>query len=212
MTEELLRKIGEKYELTECGAGEFALLKVKGMKFTIRAFEAKGLGHVSLMEAKGFFGLMKMDTLIVTPSVIDLPLYSYDRIIAMGNDTLIAEYYDTLESELSLQPLLEVKEKYADLPERDPGMHWYDSIRFEESVSKKGKKISGRMNDLARDGLTAYLSLPAEKTKDLAAKREKTKVYVEGLLKNGGPSTDVFKKELGEEKTGTLFRTVLFKI
>ena len=41
-------------------------------------------------------------------------------------------------------------------------------------------------------------------------KREKASVYVEGLLKNGGPSTDVFKKGIGEEKTAALFRKVLF--
>lgn len=35
-------------------------------------------------------------------------------------------------------------------------------------------------------------------------------VYVEGLLKNGGPSTDVFKKGIGEEKTAELFRKILF--
>ena len=42
------------------------------------------------------------------------------------------------------------------------------------------------------------------------AKREKASVYVEGLLSNGGPSTDVFKKSIGEEKTAQLFREVLF--
>ena len=30
------------------------------------------------------------------------------------------------------------------------------------------------------------------------------------LLKNGGPSTDVFKKGIGHEKTAELFRKVLF--
>ena len=41
-------------------------------------------------------------------------------------------------------------------------------------------------------------------------KREKTSIYAEGLLKNGGPATDVLRKELGEEKTAKLLRTVLF--
>ena len=31
-----------------------------------------------------------------------------------------------------------------------------------------------------------------------------------GLLKNGGPSTDVFKKGIGDEKTAALFRKILF--
>ena len=43
-----------------------------------------------------------------------------------------------------------------------------------------------------------------------AAKTEKASAYVEGLLSHGGPSTDVFKKALGEEKTAELFRRVLF--
>ena len=30
------------------------------------------------------------------------------------------------------------------------------------------------------------------------------------LLRNGGPSTDVFKQALGEEKCAEMFRTVLF--
>lgn len=45
---------------------------------------------------------------------------------------------------------------------------------------------------------------------DMAAKQAKTAAYVEGLLTHGGPSTDVFKKALGPEKTEQLFRKVLF--
>ena len=41
-------------------------------------------------------------------------------------------------------------------------------------------------------------------------KAQKTGIYVEGLLLHGGPSTDVLKKGLGEEKTADLFRNVLF--
>ena len=82
MTNTLLEKIAEKYPLTELPVGDMATLKVKGMQFCIRAFRAEGLGHVSVMQAKGFFGLMKMDTLIVNPFQVDLPLYSYDRIFA----------------------------------------------------------------------------------------------------------------------------------
>ena len=34
---------------------------------------------------------------------------------------------------------------------------------------------------------------------DSAAKKEKAAVYVNGLLQNGGPSTDIFVKEFGLE-------------
>jgi hypothetical protein len=56
----------------------------------------------------------------------------------------------------------------------------------------------------------AYLGTDAHNVTDMAAKRERSAAYVNGLLKNGGPSTDVFKKSIGEEKTRKLFEEVLF--
>jgi hypothetical protein len=56
------------------------------------------------------------------------------------------------------------------------------------------------------------LHAPAKKVADVVKKKELSKEYVEGLLREGGPSTDVFKKALGEEKTAKLFREVLFGI
>ena len=210
MTDELLSMIKERFPLKEKNVGDFAALKANGMKFTVKAYEAEGLGHVSVMTAKGFFGLMKMDTLIVNPKTLDLPLYSYDRILAMGNDTLIVELYDTMVEPLDTEALKAVNEANKDLPERDPGTHWYDGIKLKESVSKKGKKLTERFDAYTKDYTNAYLGLPAKPVTDAAAKREKANEYVEGLLKNGGPSTDVFKKALGEQKTAELFRKVLF--
>ena len=210
MTDKLLSMIKERFPLKEKNVWAFASLKANGMKFTVSAYEAEGLGHVSVMTAKGFFGLMKMDTLIVNPKTLDLPLYSYDRILAMGNDTLIVELYDTMVEPLDTEALKAVNEANKDLPERDPGTHWYDGIKLKESVSKKGKKLTERFDAYTKDYTGAYLGLPAKPVTAAAAKREKANAYVEGLLKNGGPSTDVFKKALGEQKTAELFRKVLF--
>ena len=210
MTERLLSIIGKRFPLSEKDVGGFRVLKANGMKFTVRAYEAKGLGHVSVMRAKGFFGLMKMDTLIVNPTALDLSLLSYDRILAMGNDTLIVELYDTVVDDCPTETLQSVNETYQDLPERDPGTHWYDGIKLKESFSKKGKKLTDRFNAYTEAYMKAYLELPSKPVMDPEKKREKTNAYVEGLLKNGGPSTDVFKKALGEEKTTELFRFVLF--
>ena len=103
MTDKLLDIIKSEYTLSDIDVGEFSSIKANGMKFDIRAYYAKGLGHVSVMKASGFFGLMKMDTLIINPKEKDLPLYSYDRIFAMGNDTLIVELYDTMAGELDVK-------------------------------------------------------------------------------------------------------------
>ena len=212
MTDKLLSLIRKKYKLTELDAKEFAKLKVSGMKFDVKAYHAEGLGHVSVMKAKGFFGLMKMDTLVIVPQDIDLPLYSYDRILAMGNDTLIIELYDTFVEKADLSSVSEVNNKYASLPNRDPGTHWYDSIKLKESVSKKGKKKQAlAFNEMTVEYLNAYLNAEAKKTSDINKKNELSNKYVDGLLENGGPSTDVFVKKLGKEKTARFFKEVLFK-
>ena len=210
MKEKMLQLIGGKYPLKSFDAGEYASLKVSGMKFSIEAYEAEGLGHVSFMQAKGFFGLMKMDTLIIHPKEKDLPLYSYDRILAMGVDTLIIEMYDTSVGEFVSPAVDEVVEKASSLPERDPGTHWYDHLRLKQSLSKKGKKLTPAFDETALSYLAAWLDTETAPLTDPETKRKKTSIYVEGLLENGGPSTSVFMKALGPEKTGELFRKVLF--
>ena len=187
-------------------------MKVSGMNFHIRTYTAAGLGHVSEMIATGFFGLMKMDTLIITPTQVDMPLFSYDRVHAMGKDTLIFELYDTLLGSTDLSSIDAVKQSAAYLPDHDLGLHWYDSMKLSQSLSKKGKKAQTLDFDkTAAAYLNAYLQAAgAAASCEAKPKREKAGIYVEGLLKHGGPSTDVFKKGIGEEKTAELFRKTLF--
>ena len=212
MIQKMLRAITAQYHLNAITIGEFQKMKVSGMNFEIWSFHAEGLGHVSAMTAKGFFGLMKMDTLIINPTEKDMPLFSYDRVLAMGNDTLIYELYDTILEKVDLNRVEDVKTKYRHLPDHDLGKHWYDPIKLAISLSKKGKKANTPDFDkCAMEYLQAFLEDAAEADYcDPAGKKEKASVYVEGLLTNGGPSTDVFKKGLGEEKTGHLFRYILF--
>lgn len=211
MIDRFLDILKKTYVMSEVDAGEFAKLKAKGMKFIIHAYHANGLGHVSVMKASGFFGLMKMDTLMIVPQEKDLPLYSYDRIHAMGNDTLIVELYDTMTENLDLSALNEVKDSFKNLPERNPGEHWYDSIRLSQSISKKTKKAHSReLDDMALSFFNAYLKAPAKMVTDTKKKAELSTAYVNGLLEQGGPSTDVFKKALGEQDTARLFRDILF--
>lgn len=211
-TQNMLFTLAENCRFSVDDPAQVQQLKVSGMKFNIRTYQASQLGHVSVMEATGFFGLMKMDTLIITPTEVDMPLFSYDRVLAMGNDTLIFELYDTLLGETDLSALEKVKQNAAYLPDHDLGAHWYDSIKLPVSLSKKGKKAETAAFDTTATHYLAQYLIAARNAAacEAAPKREKASVYVEGLLKNGGPSTDVFKKGIGEEKTAELFRKVLF--
>ena len=208
----LISILDQSFPLMKKDVGEFEKIKVNGMNFTIDRYYAKGLGNVSIMCAEGFLGLMKMDTFIINPTECDAPLFSYDRVLAMGNDTLILELYDTLLDTMSLKEIEKVNKAYQELPAHDLGKHWYDSIKLAESNAKKGrKKDSPSFNNLTKEYFKAYVeTLKNAKKCEVVPKKEKASVYVEGLLENGGPSTDVFKKHYGEEKTAYLFRKVLF--
>lgn len=211
MTEKALALLSDRFLLTQIPAGEFAALKIRGMRFTVRAYEAKGLGHVSVLQAKGFFGWMHMDTLIVDPLEKDLPLFSCDRVHAFGRELLLGELYDTLLTPRPFDSIAAVRAAFSDLKDSDRGTHWYDSIRLPESFAKTGKKADvPRLEQLEERFLAAYLAATPEEPCDPAAKKAKAAVYVDGLLENGGPSTDVFLKSLGREKTEALFRRALF--
>lgn len=212
MIQKMLRTITAKHHLNAITIGEYAKMKVGVMNFQIWAFHAEGLGHVSAMTATGMFGLMKMDTLIINPMERDMPLFSYDRVHALGNDTLIYELYDTILDHANLSRVVEAKEKYHHLPDHDLGQHWYDDIKLSVSLAKKGKKShTADFDACALEYLEAYLLDVAQAEYcEPGPKKDKASVYVEGLLKHGGPSTDVFKKGIGDEKTAELFRNILF--
>lgn len=208
-SEKALEIIGRKHHLTEIDTSLWSDLQINGMKFTIKAYEAKGLGHVSIMEAKAPLSLMKMFSLIIVPCSLDKPLYSHDTIRAGGKTTLIIELYDTTLKSYDASSLSVVKEKYSTLEKRDPGENWYDSIKLNESISLKTKDRES-ISHLEEEYLEAFVESKAETITSQEKKKEKIDFYVDNLLRRGGVSTDVFKKKLGEEKTRTLFETVLF--
>lgn len=208
-SEKALEIIGKKHPISEIDTSIWSDLHVNGMKFTIKAYEAEGLGHVSIMEAKAPLSIMTMFSLIIVPSSLDKPIYSHDTIRAGGKTTLIIELYDTTLKSFDASSLSAVKEKYSMLEKRDTGENWYDSIKLKESISLRTKDRES-ISSLEEEYLEAFVESKAETLTSLDKKKEKIDFYVDNLIRRGGVSTDVFKKKLGEEKTRTLFETVLF--
>ena len=211
--EKLLNIINNKFELTERGSYGFDNIKASGMRFVVNSYKAESLGFISIMTAKGFLGLIKMETLIINPTILDLPLLSYDRIHVFGKDKLILELYDTMNDKQSLDKITEVKNNYLgyvyESSNKEP--HWYDDVRLPETVSFSGKKKNSAEFDVIAERLIeAYINTTAPVVTDAEAKAQKIDYYVNGLLNNGGPATDVFVKKLGKNITGMLFKNVLF--
>lgn len=212
----LTEKCKKLFQINRLDAGAAAKIKVKPMNFTINHYDLEGAGHLVVMQGRAMMGLMKMDTVMLTPILRDAPLFSYDRIQAMGNDTYIIELYDTLLEKGLAQEYEELKaekERLGGVPDHDLGQHWYDPMKLPASFAKKGKKCSEILDAGYQSFFDCYLEhLSKAPACDGDAKKQKTAEYVNGLFENGGPSTDAFVKGIGREAAEKIFREVIFGI
>ncbi|MBR2281690.1 MAG: hypothetical protein IJ863_03600 [Spirochaetales bacterium] len=213
LIETFLDSIGNRFPMKELPAGEFSEAKVSIMRFRIRHWDAGLLGNVSYMCTDG---LMKMESLIINPTRIDMPLLSMDTILAMGRLSVYAEIYDTTVNGFDQKGCQAAKDSLSGYSEVQAKPHWYDGIKLPCSMAKKVRTTdSESMGKGLERFLEAYVSsaVTASEITDPTVLAEKTKrcnAYVDGLLANGGPSTDVFLKKYGKERTAQLYHDVLF--
>ncbi len=214
MVNQALAKLMNAYPLTERDPGEFSKIKYGPMRFTIRWFTGEGLGNVSSMEVKGLMGLFTMEMLVINPIERDLPLLSFDYMTVFTKKTLLVELYDTfIGTGCDLNALMSIKQKLCHLPDHDLGKHWYDDMKLSPSFAKRaGKKHQSDFENAFLTFVDEYLECfkTAELCPDRDKKRAKSAEYVNGLLKNGGPSTNIFLKMLGPDRTRTLFTKIIF--
>ena len=204
---------GRKFELRKLDIGEFAKMKVGPMKFLISCYEVKGIGRLGILRGKAMLGMMKMEAVMLTSFSKDVPLFNYDRIHALKNDTILVECYDTLKEKREFPSLLPFKERLKEVADYELKKAWYDSIRLPVSLTKKSKKDTALFDEVAEGYIEEFCSIVLEaKDIDPSEKKELQASYVNGLLSHGGASTDMFRKNLGQEKTEILYRRYLFGI
>ncbi|MBR0450510.1 MAG: hypothetical protein IJI78_00840 [Oscillospiraceae bacterium] len=203
MNEQFLEMLKKEYDVTESNIGNDANLSKSGMKFNIRSFEVKGLGHLCLMSMKAMLGLMKMETAVLSAETKDVPLFNIDSISAMGNKTQLVEFYDNQIAPLSEEAAacyMKIKESGPELESYVSGEHWYDPILYPFSYAKKKKGNTEVFDDICRKYIAEYLEqLKTAPDCDPAEKKEKTAAFAQGLLDHGGPAVDQFRKLFGED-------------
>ena len=208
MLEKLLDAIEARFPLTG-NEGATRQFQAMGMAFEARAYAARGLGHVGVMTAQG---PMQMETLVINPFERDAPILSYDRIHAMGQETVIAEMYDSLLGDsFCADGIVQTLGESAAILESEKES-WYASLIVQPWLHLKGTAGEAERYDaIAADYVGAYLAAAqlAEPC-DPDLKRRKASAYSEGLLEHGGPATDPVKAAMGAEFTAALFRQTLF--
>ena len=211
MIRQMIDTTSKRYRLSEVNIGEFSSINGRGMSFRVKVYDAEGAGRLCLMKMTGFFGIMKMDTAVFSPTELDGPIFSSDSILLPGKEILLFELYDTTLSHPDFSGLNAVKERYANLPAYDPGEHWYDNIRLDSSDFKKGRRIHQQLEAYIAEYSSKYFDiLSACESCDPEQKRSKNAEYADGLLNNGGPAVDQFRKIIGEEKTSVFLKKYMF--
>lgn len=202
--------LGRSFELIPKDLGSDARLSKRGMTFETKSWEIRGLGHLCVMRMNAFFGLMKMETIVIAPFEADLPLYNADWVKAFGTETQLAELYDTqLEPwpEASREKFDGIKAAFADLPDGPSSEHWYDSVLYPCSIHKKGKKLTDRFNKLAKEYTDLFVAeLAAAEKCPAEPKRARVSEFAHKLVENDGPAVSMMAKLFGKE---TMQRIVL---
>lgn len=211
MTENILKLSEGSFNTTQRDTGAYSQIRGKGMHFDTSVYDAGSAGSLCLMTMRAMCGLMKMETAVFTPVYLDAPIFSCDLISVFGKDVLFLELYDTTLSHPGFDELDDVKRRYANLPDHDPGPHWYDDIRLPVSAFKKGRKLKSAFLKMLDEYSAEYFRILRQcPVCDPGEKKAENAKYVNGLLTNGGPAVDQFKKMLGDEKTAEFLRTVMF--
>ncbi len=215
--DEGLSKLSEYAEVTPVDAGEYSEIKLYGlMKFDVDQYDVSDLGNLSVMKVN--MGFMQMASFIITPYEKNMPLLSMDFMYIGSNRKAYVEFYDlvkdttdpayveVLDAEKALQS------SYSDLEELTVDPAWYDDLLT--VVLHKVSKDDARVKKLFVDSVDTYMQA-ASKLEQLtdearAEKLDITQKYCDDLVSQGGVSTNVFKKELGEDTTMDFFNKVFF--
>lgn len=213
MKEQVLSKVKKEYTIVQRDMGDLAEIKRGLYRFSSEAYTVGGVGNLFFISMSAMFGLMKMETAVLTPVFRDLSFCNMDTVHALGNDTGIFEMYRTCLQETELTPFEAIREKYRQLPDYHTSPRWYDALSLSSSMGKKGKGIEGQLEMMLGDCLDLYLTLLKQAPICSAdEKRAANRSYVDRLLSEGGAAVDSMKKIIGLEKTETLIRRFMYDV
>lgn len=209
----VINQLENNFKLNKIQNSEFDKFKFSVMKVESESYDIEGIGHVSYLNSKALFGLMRIESIIINPIQVDASLFSIEYMKIINNKTTIIEQYDTLlNSERKEDEFINIRNKYKDYEKINEDKHWYDDLLYKSSFRIATNK---KNDDVSENCINECVSVYIEQLKnsdkcDIDLKKQKTHKYSDGLIENGGPSTDVFNKGIGQEKTKEFFNKVVF--
>lgn len=214
----VLEELEKNYTVTPRDAGEYEEMKIYGiMKFDVEQYDIEEIGNLSIMRVN--MGVMQMATVVITPTEKNLPLLSADYMYILSNRKCYLEFYDVVkekdEQYNQLLTALDGTLKHYDyLEDIETSEAWYEYLLTDTSYKAGHPKEDIDLENMLVESVQTYLTyasqFPVLTEEEKAEKIAITVEYTDGLIEKGGISTDVFKKELGEEETKKFFDNVFF--
>lgn len=205
--------IEKDYVLKERDMGELKEIH-KGMyHFYNHSYSIIGIGSLFTMELRAMLGLMKMQTIVISPQYKNLDFCNVDAIHAMANDTLILEMYRSSTQTADLSEFDDLASRVKNLTDYESAPRWYDSYKRSSCISKKGVGARRIHQELTKQYIGIYLDLLKKAPYcDYSEKQQLTNEYVSQLIENGGVAVDSLTKMIGSELTATLINRFMFNV
>ena len=214
----VLEELQKNYTVTPRDVGEYKEMKIYGiMKFHVEQYDIEELGNLSIMRVN--MGVMQMATVVITPKDKNMPLLSADYMYILSNRKSYLEFYDVVKEKDEtynqlLNALSNVQSNYEQLENIEVSPAWYEHLLTVTSYKGGSFSEDEALEGMLIDSLAVYLEhakqLPLLSKEEKEEKLVITMEYTDGLIEKGGISTDVFKKELGEEETKKFFDNIFF--
>lgn len=214
-----LALLREHYAVTECAIDPaFERPNVGGRPNRVRRFDIEGVGNLLAMTAKDVEE-NQLSTFVVMPYYKNLPLFSTDYVYNGDKRFFLIEVYDLSVYhddawQQGIDAFAASANAWDDMPEFPTQPRWYDDIRpvcIAKAPSREQDDVSLK-RFLETLGLFVNMekAAPLLSDEDRARKWQINKSYSDGLIDEGGVSTDLWTAALGVENVRRFFDEVFF--
>ena len=219
MRTHVFQTLGKTFQIKKLDLRDNAKTKGNKVNFELERYKALGLGNIAYVRATGFFGLFRMETIVITPFERDVPMLIVDKAMIMGIDELVIELYDTvldkrlLESEY-IKKMDSHRSAASNLKDNQLAEKDYDVMKLSPSLSKIGIMKKAALDSLLRLYMNEYAQMASEapEVEHIEEKAALQEAMMERFIEKGNPFVDVFKKTLDEDKVRLLFSRFIFGV
>lgn len=183
------------------------------MRFSCRQYALAGFGNLFTMDTLAMGGLMRLATLVFTPSAgASVPFLLIDTMQMKKKTLAYVEYYDCTAQGADLPHAAGQQAEFAALPDYAEKSAWYVARRTPYSLIKGGDGADAQaLEAMVKTCLERYLQgaqTAAADPANLAGLAD----FQRDMLDKGNPSAPTLNKVLGEAGARKMFETAIMPV